>query len=469
MLPDFQNTKILVVGDVMLDRYWHGKAARISPEAPVPVVKVNEIEERLGGAANVALNLASLGCEVTLLGCVGDDEAADSMSNCLSKSKIGNQLITDATRPTITKLRIISQQQQLIRLDFEEKFEVDDSMRESFEKLVDDFHVVIFSDYDKGTLAQVSELIGIAKSKNKKIIVDPKGNDFSKYGGSSLITPNAGEFRAVVGDFADNGELEMLARKLLKDISLEAILITRGEDGMSLISQDDATHIPALAREVFDVTGAGDTVISVLAAAQACNKTLEESAELANVAAGIVVAKLGTATVSVAELRQALKRHIKHQLGVVNETELLEFMVDARLRGEKIVMTNGCFDILHAGHVGYLEQARQLGDRLVVAVNDDSSVKRLKGGSRPIVPLEQRMAVLSGLSSVDLVTSFSEDTPEKLICLACPDVLVKGGDYKADEIAGYHCVIEGGGEVKVMSFSDGISTSTIVDVIKNAD
>jgi len=306
-------------------------------------------------------------------------------------------------------------------------------------------------------------LIEAARQAGIPVLVDPKGRDFSIYRGATVITPNLAEFEAVVGRCADTDDLVRRAEALIDDCGIEALLITRGEDGMSLVRPGEtAVHLPARAREVFDVTGAGDTVIATLAAGLAAGLALPQATALANLAAGIVVGKLGTATVTVAELRRVLREQDDASHGVVSEAELLAAVADARAHGERIVMTNGCFDLLHAGHVGYLEQARARGDRLIVAVNDDDSVRRLKGEGRPVNPLPQRMAVLAGLASVDWVTSFAEDTPARLIGAVLPDVLVKGGDYRPEQIAGYDAVIANGGTVEILDFLDGCSTTAML-------
>lgn len=467
--PSFKNHSVLVVGDLMLDRYWHGGTARISPEAPVPVVHVTEIEERPGGAANVALNVASLGSRSYLLGIVGNDEAGHQLERLLNRANVACHFVRRDDAPTITKLRVISRQQQLIRLDFEEPFThvADHELLAQYTELLSKVDVVILSDYGKGVLRQVKELIALARQHQKRVLIDPKGKDFSIYSNASIITPNMSEFETIVGACHNEQEIEGKGRALAQQLNLAALLVTRGEHGMTLLEQGKpAVHIPTQAREVYDVTGAGDTVISVLGAALACGETMVDSTSLANIAAGIVVGKLGTATVTESELRVALKGHQEHDQGVLDEDALVAAVADAKARGERIVMTNGCFDILHAGHVSYLESARHLGDRLIVAVNDDDSVKRLKGASRPINPLEQRMAVLAGLASVDWVVPFSEDTPERLICRAKPDVLVKGGDYRAQEVAGYDCVTKNGGRVEILHFVDGCSTSSIIEKAK---
>lgn len=469
-LPDFSRARVLVVGDLMLDRYWHGDTSRISPEAPVPVVRVGDAEQRPGGAGNVALNVAALGGQATLIGLAGDDEAADALEQALQSKGVTCCFERLPGYPTITKLRVVSRHQQLIRLDFEDGFPSAEAERliARFEREVKDMDVVVLSDYGKGTLHHVAKLIAIARAAGKPVLIDPKGKDFSKYSGATLITPNMMEFEAVAGPSSDEAELEVRAEELRQRYALDALLITRSEKGMSLFRPGHApVHLLTHAREVYDVTGAGDTVISTLATALAAGEDLHSAMVLSNVAAGVVVGKLGTATVNVTELRQALRQQQFIARGVVDEDRLLALVQEARANGERIVMTNGCFDILHAGHVTYLAQAAELGDRLIVAVNDDASVARLKGPERPINPLEQRMTVLAALQSVDWVVPFSEDTPERLICKVLPDVLVKGGDYKPDQIAGGACVQQHGGEIVVLGFVDGCSTSRIVEAIRS--
>lgn len=470
-LPDFSAVHVLVVGDLMLDRYWHGGTSRISPEAPVPVVHIGQSEDRPGGAGNVALNLASLGARVTVLGLTGDDEAADVLEDRLKAAGVECRFMRTADCPTITKLRVLSRHQQLIRLDFEEGFEHADyaALQASYESLLADADAVILSDYDKGALRHVSALIQMARSSAKPVLVDPKGSDFSIYRGASLITPNLKEFEGVVGACADEAGLVQKGNALAEECDLQALLVTRGEHGMTLLrAGHEELHFPTQAREVFDVTGAGDTVISVLAAALGAGSELPVATELANLAAGIVVGKLGTACATPSELRRAMQTRQKAGTGVVNEEQLQVMVADARAHGEKIVMTNGCFDILHAGHVSYLEQARQLGQRLIVAVNDDASVRGLKGPGRPVNSVERRMAVLAALGCVDWVVPFSEETPERLICAVKPDLLVKGGDYRPEDIAGYACVTETGGEVRVLGFEEGCSTSGIIEMLRES-
>lgn len=469
-IPAFDKAKVLVVGDLMLDRYWHGPTSRISPEAPVPVVRVDEIEERPGGAGNVALNIATLGSQCTVIGLTGDDEAADALEKRLSSSNVDCSFTKLENNPTITKLRVISRHQQLIRLDFEDGFQGYDAgkLAENFKQQIENTNVVICSDYGKGCLTDVQALIKIANDANKPVLVDPKGSDFSKYKNATLITPNLAEFEAVVGHCRNDEELVEKGERLRDELNLTALLITRSEQGMTLLEKGQPVfHIPTRARDVYDVTGAGDTVISAFAAALATGQSMQEATALSNIAAGVVVGKLGTASVTVHELQQAMKELLNVEKGVMDEDALANVVRDCQSRGEKVVMTNGCFDILHAGHVTYLEQAKRLGDRLIVAVNDDASVKRLKGEARPVNTVTRRMSVLSALESVDWVVPFSEDTPERLICKVLPNVLVKGGDYKPEQIAGGQCVTEHGGEVKVLEFVEGCSTTKIIDALKD--
>ena len=468
-MPQFQHARLLVIGDVMLDRYWHGEASRVSPEAPVPVVKVGNREDRPGGAGNVALNMAALGSAVRLVGIVGNDETGLELLSRLNAAGVYCDFLQSADKPTITKLRVIGQHQQLIRLDFEQEFEAADiiGLQGKVKSLIGDSQVMVLSDYGKGALQETANLIELGRSKDIPIIVDPKGRNFEKYRGATLLTPNLSEFEAVAGYSNNEEEFVNKGLRLVKDLNLEAILITRGEHGMTLIRPDSPElHLPARAQEVFDVTGAGDTVISVLAAAMAAGDGLADSTALANLAAGLVVGKLGTAAISGPELRRAVLVELDSGRGVMTAEQLQIAVQDAKAHDEKIVFTNGCFDIVHAGHVGYLAKAKQLGDRLIVAINDDESAHRLKGPGRPINPVERRMAVLAGLEAVDWVVSFSEDTPEPLLEFLQPEILVKGGDYTMDEVVGGDYVNSYGGEVRVLEFLDDCSTSAIMEKMK---
>lgn len=468
-IPIFSDAKVLVVGDVMLDQYWHGNSRRISPEAPVPIVHVRDDEMRAGGASNVALNITALGAQAKLLGLTGDDSNAIKLTKLLTEQQVECYLQKCSTHDTALKLRIIAQHQQMIRLDFEDDFSAIDKseLLKQFSILLDDTDIVIFSDYNKGTLSHVSEMIDLAKDKNIPTIVDPKGTDFTKYENATLLTPNWSEFESIAGtcktdaQFAEKGEI------LRKDLALDALLVTRGEHGMSLIRKDHKLfHLPTHAREVFDVTGAGDTVIGTLAASLAAGAALEDAVALANLAAGIVVRKLGTATTTLAEIHDALNHADEIGYGIISEEELEQVIQIAHKRGEKIIMTNGCFDLMHTGHIDYLQKARELGDKLVVAVNSDASVRQLKGDTRPINTLQNRMTMLAALECVDWVVAFSEETPERLYCKVLPDTLVKGGDYQIEDVAGGKCIKENGGDIKIISFVDGFSTSHLIEKIK---
>lgn len=462
----FSSAHVLVVGDVMLDRYWHGDAKRISPEAPVPVVRVQHDEARPGGAANVALNLAALGAQVRCAGLVGDDQDAETLKQTLINHGV-EPLFNQAPQRTITKLRVLSQSHQMIRLDFESPFDAPDAHRLAEQLTLDRAGALVLSDYAKGSL-DAQPLIAKATDAQIPVIVDPKGDDFSKYSGATLLTPNLREFEAVYGPCPNDSLLIEQAMRCIADFALSALLITRSEQGMTLVLADgDVHHYAATAREVSDVTGAGDTVVATLAAALAAGLSLADSAEAANRAAGLVVSKLGTATVSGYELERALQA----DSGVFQSQEALTRWVQAhQAAGETVVMTNGCFDILHAGHVAYLKEAASLGDRLVVAVNSDASVARLKGPERPVNPVNRRLDVLAGLQAVDAVIAFEDDTPIPLIEALKPDVLVKGGDYKSiTEVVGYDRVQAYGGVVRVLSEVADLSTSHLIAKIRQTD
>lgn len=467
-IPDFSKTEVVVAGDVMLDQYLFGATGRISPEAPVPIVHVQQTDDRPGGAANVAVNLAALGVATRLIGVIGRDAAGDSLESILEGRGIRCALNRVDDRPTITKTRVQSRGQQLIRLDQENVAAMPgDAMLASLKRVVKGAGAVVLSDYGKGALTDVAAMIGCCRDAGVPVLVDPKGTDFTRYRGATLLTPNQSEFEAVAGQSATDQELVERGRQMIEDLELDALLVTRSEKGMLLIeSGAEPLFLSTQAREVFDVTGAGDTVIATLAGVLASGQSLATAAALANIAAGLVVRKIGVATVTPTEIRVALHQRGQGGRGLVGLDELIAMVADARGRKERIVMTNGCFDILHAGHVAYLEEAKSLGDRLIVAVNDDESVRRLKGESRPINKLEDRMLVLSGLAAVDWVAPFSEDTPAALIDAILPDVLVKGGDYHPDEIVGGKKVLENGGEVRVLSFRDGHSTTRIIDRLK---
>ena len=469
-LPHFGQAKVLVIGDIMLDRYWTGGTDRISPEAPVPVVRVRDIEDRLGGAANVAKNLAALGCQVSLAGFVGADQAGHSVKKLLQEAGIEDRTIALPQAPTITKLRVLSRHQQLIRMDFEDPFgaNTDSDLLSQLRDCIAQMDAVIISDYAKGTVRSPQGIIAHCRQHNVPLLVDPKGHDFERYRGATYLTPNRGELEGVVGRCDSLYEAFIRAQTLAETLDARGILVTLSENGMALVRQGETPlHMPTHARDVFDVTGAGDTVIATFGACLAAGSDAQHAMRMANVAAGVVVGKLGTSSVSAQEIRDALAlEDLSLSKGATSLAALQEQVKQCHQRGEKVVFTNGCFDLLHAGHVRYLKQAAELGDRLIVAMNSDASISRLKGPQRPIVTLDERMEVMASLNCVDWVIAFEDDTPQSLIDALKPDVLVKGGDYVAEKIVGYDTVKKNGGEVTVLPFVEGCSTTSIVDKIK---
>lgn len=466
-IPDFSGLKVVVAGDAMLDEYWFGDAGRISPEAPVPVVQARATERRPGGAANVALNVAALGANAELVAAVGEDENGRVLVERLASSGVQCALYRSRELPTIHKLRVLARNQQLIRLDAEQGLDgCADALDDLFDNALAGAQAVILSDYGKGTLSRVAALIERCRAADVPVLVDPKGRDFGRYRGATVLTPNLAEFEAVAGAWSDEGAFLEKAAALRADLELDMLLITRGGRGMVLVTEGQTPiDLPAQAREVFDVTGAGDTVIALLGSALGAGMPAADAVALANLGAGLVVGKIGVASVTRSELRLALHRRGGGR-GLVDVDELEVIVAEAKARGRRVVFTNGCFDILHAGHVSYLEEAKSLGDELIVAVNDDASVKRLKGPERPITPLADRMAVLAGLAAVDWVVPFSEETPAGLIERIVPDVLVKGGDWPADQIVGADTVKRAGGTVRVLSFKEGRSTSALIETIR---
>lgn len=463
MLPDMSSGNVTVIGDVMLDRFWSGGSRRISPEAPVPVVNVMSQEDRAGGAGNVAVNLAHLGIDVSLVGLCGEDDHARALRACVEATGV-RWNVMPCGGETIVKLRVLSRNQQLLRMDFESPLASygNDLFFGYARQHLADADLVVFSDYAKGSLSMVDRLLEVCREMGKPTLVDPKGLDFERYRGATVLTPNLAELEAIVGPCNEETALLEKTETLRASLDVQAILVTRSEAGMTLIQAGSPPqHLAASAREVYDVTGAGDTVIAVMAGCLSAGLPLSESARFANQAAGIVVAKLGTASVTPAELRAipTSESRPSNKTGVMSESDLLVEIERAKLTGQRVVMTNGCFDILHPGHVSYLQQASAQGDLLVVAVNDDDSVRRLKGPSRPVNPTADRMAILAALACVEFVVPFSEDTPARLIEAVAPDVLVKGGDYKVEEIAGHESVLARGGRVITLDFVEGHSTS----------
>ena len=472
MIPDYSDAHILVAGDVMLDEYWLGTATRISPEAPAPVVRVESRDYRPGGAANVACNLAGLGAQVTLLGIVGEDDEAEALDGAMRGAGVTCEWLRSESRPTVRKLRVLSRNQQVIRLDRETPFGADDASRlmVRYAELLDGCSAVVLSDYAKGSLADAGTLIGAARAAGPPVLVDPKSTDFGTYRGAGLLTPNRAEFEAALGGSGESTE-EMAARaqRVCSLLEIGSMVVTLGDQGLLVApAAGPSRHMPARTREVYDVTGAGDTVTAVLAAGLAVGAELEDSAHLANVAAGVVVRRVGVAPIRLRDLAEELREPGAAESAIIDAGEAAAIGRRLRDSGRTLVMTNGCFDLLHAGHTACLAEARALGDRLMVAVNDDESVRRLKGDSRPLVPLGQRMAVLAALGSVDWVVPFGEDTPAALIEEVGPLVLAKGGDYKPEEIAGADAVKRLGGRVAILPYHEGLSTTTLLNRISSA-
>ena len=469
-----QGAWVLVIGDLMLDRYLWGEVERISPEAPVPVVLLNNETESAGGAANVAANLAGLGVPTRLTGCIGTDENGTRLKKAIQKLGINaTGLMHSETHPTIAKTRVIGGHQQMIRIDREkrEPYTAKDTqtlLRTLHQQLADQPAVVILSDYAKGVLTPelCQEVITVAKRLGIPVLVDPKGKDYSKYRGATALTPNKRETaEACHADVRDSAALLSAADKLRTELQLDFLAVTRSEEGISLIEAGQTEHIPAMAQQVFDVSGAGDTVIATLAAGLLAGLPNKEALHLANLAAGIVVGKVGTVAVAREELLAALlsEENLEQADKICDLDQLLLRVAGWRAGNEQIVFTNGCFDLLHAGHVTYLEQARKLGDRLVLGLNTDASVRRLKGESRPVIHENDRARVMAALEVVDAVILFDQDTPLDLINAVKPDVLVKGSDYAEDQVIGGAEVKARGGRIALIPVVPGRSTSGIID------
>lgn len=465
--------RILVIGDLMLDRYLWGACDRVSPEAPVQVVRVQRETYSLGGAGNVVANLRSLGAEVELIALIGDDAAGQTLRQLLAEQRVGaTGVVHSQNRPTTVKTRVLAVQHQLLRFDVESTApgsDVDAASMLAFLQLrAAQTDVVILSDYGKGVLtkALVRQLIRVCREAGLPVLVDPKGRDYAHYYGATLLTPNRKEAAAATGLALDSAHaIDHVGQTLLRDLGLSACLITLSEDGMALFQAEGAQRLPTLAREVFDVTGAGDTVIAAIAFGLACELDMLAACQLANRAAGIVVGKLGAATVTLDELAALEPAPLPTpELGakILSRAELVAEVDRLRSDGRRIVFTNGCFDILHAGHIQYLAQAARLGDVLIVGLNSDDSVRRLKGPTRPINAEQDRALVLSALAAVRYVTVFAEDTPLDLVEALSPDVLVKGGDYRPEDIIGGDFVRARGGSVTVLPFVAGHSTTEVI-------
>ena len=468
----FSQLKILVIGDIMLDRYIHGEVERISPEAPVPVIRHAQRYERAGGAANVAMNLAGLGCETVLVGFWGSDTEQAELAAILNKANIDTVGVVTTSRPTISKTRIVGRNQQLLRLDIEsrEAFPAADAQRliERATELASKVHAIILSDYAKGVITEplCAAVIRAARTANVPILVDPKTADFSKYSGATTICPNLGELSAATGVPAHHTEdILSAAQSMLAEHDLRFLTVTMSEKGITVLRPEGTYHSPARAREVFDVSGAGDTVIATLAACLAGGLQTITAVELANLAAGIVVGKVGTVPIAQHELIAALTPSSGLSAGekILDLDRTIKRVAEWRAAGETIVFTNGCFDLLHVGHITLLEDCRRFGSKLVLGLNADASICRLKGPTRPIVGQQERARVMAALAAVDAVVLFEEDTPLELIRALKPNVLVKGGDYTVETVVGHEDVIAAGGRVEIIPTVEGFSTTNIVN------
>ena len=472
LIGRLEGGRVLCVGDVMLDRFVYGDVDRISPEAPIPVLRVRREEAMLGGAGNVVRNLVALGGQPAFLSVVGDDIAGREVSRLVGDhAAVDPRMVVEPDRQTTIKTRFIGGTQQLLRADHETQANLATNSRDQLlseaKELVSQVAVVILSDYGKGVLAGglTQAIIAAARAAAKPTIVDPKGTDYTVYRGATLVTPNRKELHEATGrPVGTDEEIVAAARQLIELCGIEHVLATRSQDGMSLVSAAEAVHLKAEAREVFDVSGAGDTVVATLAASLAAGASLSDAARLANVAAGIVVGKVGTAVAYADDLTSAL--HHSEMAAAENKFASLHASLEqvARWRhlGKKIGFTNGCFDLLHPGHVSLLDQARAQCDKLVVGLNSDASVKRLKGETRPVQTETSRGTVLASLAAVDLVVIFEEDTPLDLIKALKPDVLVKGADYSVDQVVGGDFVTSIGGRVFLADLRAGHSTTSTI-------
>jgi D-beta-D-heptose 7-phosphate kinase/D-beta-D-heptose 1-phosphate adenosyltransferase len=458
---------VLVVGDAMLDRYVYGEVTRVSPEAPVPILTVTREVAMPGGAGNVVRNLIALEAATAFVSVVGDDQAGSDLTGLIGGQQgVEPWLLVQGGRTTTLKTRYIAQGQHLIRADREETIALPEKLSERLIRIATDAmaatSVTVLSDYRKGVLgADVApRLIAAAKSLGRKVIVDPTGTDYTRYNGADIVTPNRRELSEATGLAADSESgIVAAAQVLLQRHNFGAVLVTRSEDGMSLITADDIRHYPAEAREVFDVSGAGDTVVATLAAAMAVDVPIFEAVRLANIAGGIVVGKVGTAVARPNDLLAALQPVTGAIRKIVTPAAAAEAAERWRTRGYKVGFTNGCFDLLHPGHVHLLEQCRAMCDRLIVGMNADASVKRLKGPTRPVQPEAARAAVLASLASVDLVCLFEDDTPLSILTLIKPDLLIKGADYTLETVVGAKEVESWGGKVALAELLPGHSTT----------
>jgi len=475
-IEQLEGCQLLVVGDIMLDRFVQGRVERISPEAPIPVLQVEKEQLMLGGAGNVACNSVAVGVRTKLVGLIGrDDWGGEIVELSQNINGLDAHLISSSNVCTTVKTRYASGPQQLLRADIEHLGQPDPSsikeLIKTLEGTVQDANAILISDYGKGTIEKdvLSTLVDLARKFDIPIIADPKGTDFSKYNGVSVLTPNAKELSSATQMPVTNGEeAEKAAHKIINETGIRAIVVTRGREGMSIVDTNSTIHLPVNSREVFDVSGAGDTVVAIMGTMIASGIELHEAAKIANAAAGVVVAKVGTAVACIEEIVAALDA----SEATIN-TDKISSLKGAqecinrwRVNGDKIAFTNGCFDLIHPGHISLLRQARSSADHLIVGLNTDESVRRLKGRNRPIQDEGSRAEVLSSLSDVDLVIFFSEDTPIEIIKTLKPDILVKGADYAIDEVVGGELVTSYGGKILLAELTPGDSSSNIIERIE---
>ena len=474
LLPSLRAGRVLVVGDVMLDRYVTGTVDRVSPEAPIPVMRVDDEDEMLGGAGNVARNIASLGGQVALVGLIGDDRSGERLTELLNgHDGIEFHSVVNGQTPTTVKTRYLAAGQQLLRTDVETKMLPQQKALAQIvahaRSALPTANVVVLSDYAKGVLTDevIAEIIAAAAKSDVSVVVDPKSVNLSRYKGAALLTPNRDELTRATGIAINDDEAAARAADMaLATSGAGAVLVTRGSQGMTLvINGEDPSHLRPRAREVFDVSGAGDTVVATVAAVLAAGHSLEAAAALANISAGVVVGKIGTATVHADEIAASFHAGVilSAEQKVVSLQPALDRVAQWRRHERRVVFTNGCFDLIHPGHISLLEQARAAGDVLIVGLNSDASVARLKGDGRPVQAAVARASVLAGLSTVDLVIEFGEDTPVALIEAIKPDILVKGADYAENEVVGGDLVTSYGGRVVLARLAEGFSTSATIE------
>lgn len=475
-LSIFESCRVLVIGDIMLDEYVWGDVERISPEAPVQIVGVTREDDTLGGAGNVVNNLVSLGAGVSVCGVVGTGVYGNRLIKKFADMGVETDgIIRHPDRPTTRKTRVIASNQHVIRIDRETRQKITGNVPEAIidfiKHVISDIDVILISDYNKGLLTEslLSQVIGMAKNRKKPILADPKGIDFSKYAGVTLLTPNQKEAALASGiEIDDTASLFASADKIMNVVQTDRLLITRGRHGMVLFHKGIAPFtIEAEARQVFDVSGAGDTVLAVLGVAVAAGLAYEDAAILANKAAGIVVGKVGTAPITVDELAASLKKY-PDTLSMKHKTlsELSVLTRELKRKGKRIVLTNGCFDLLHVGHIMLFSKSRQFGDVLIVAIDDDASVKRLKGQNRPVIDQQQRIRMLSALDSVDYVTVFSSDELESVLDILQPDILTKGSNYSAEQVVGAERIERCGGKVVLIPVTEDVSSTHIINTIR---